>query len=315
MTCQETQTKLSLYLYGELEFAAEEALEQHVEECALCERALAEEKAWHSAVNAERSDAPLELLAECRRDLQAAMAADRADGSEARWRRWAKWFGLSPEWSLRLAAASFLVFIGFSAGRFVEHNGLPGGVNVASEMGVVDPSTARIRDIQPDEHNHVRIIFDQQRAISGPVDDEQIQAWLVAAAQDDNDPGIRVDSIELLSGQAGGQSGREVRDALLNRAQKDLNAAVRLEAVEGLRRFRDDPATQHGLVEVLQHDENPSVRSKAIDVLAPAQGSIKMSPDIADGLEAVTRSGQADDYVRMRCVQLLKQVNSASGIY
>jgi HEAT repeat protein len=106
-----------------------------------------------------------------------------------------------------------------------------------------------------------------------------------------------------------------VRDALLNRAQKDLNAAVRLEAVEGLRRFRDDPATQHGLVEVLQHDENPSVRSKAIDVLAPAQGSIKMSPDIADGLEAVTRSGQADDYVRMRCVQLLKQVNSASGIY
>jgi hypothetical protein len=251
-------------------------------------------------------------LAECRRELKAAIASGRTRASRAGWRGWAKSFGLSPQWSLRLAAASFLVFIGFSAGRFVEHNGLPGGVNVASEnMGVVDPSTARIRDIQPDEHNRVRIVFDQQRAISGPVNDEQIRAWLVAAAQDDNDPGIRVDSVELLNGQAG----REVRDALLNRAQKDPNAAVRLEAVEGLRRFRDDPATQHGLIEVLQHDENPSVRSKAIDVLAPAQGSIKISPDIADGLESLTRSGQADDYVRMRCLQLLEQVNSASGIY
>jgi hypothetical protein len=312
MTCQEAQTRLSLYLYGELEFAEEEAIEQHMQECALCERALSEEKAWHSAVNAERSDAPLELLAACRRDLQAAIASDRAPTLEARWRRWAKSFGLSPQWSLRLAAASFLVFIGFSAGRFVEHNGLPGGVNVASEnMGVIDPSTARIRDIQPDQHNRVRIVFDQQRAISGRVDDEQIRAWLVAAAQDDNDPGIRVDSVELLNGQAG----REVRDALLNRAQKDPNAAVRLEAVEGLRRFRDDPAAQQGLIEVLQQDENPSVRAKAIDVLAPAQESIKISPDIADGLEAVTQSGQADDYVRMRCLQLLQQVNSGSGVY
>jgi hypothetical protein len=31
MTCQDAHTKLSLYLYGELEFAEEEALEQHVE--------------------------------------------------------------------------------------------------------------------------------------------------------------------------------------------------------------------------------------------------------------------------------------------
>lgn len=312
MTCREAQTKLSLYLYGELEFAEEEALEEHVQQCALCERALTGEKAWHSAVNAEARGAPLDLLAECRRGLQTAIASERASGSGGLWRRWAKSFGFSPQWSLRLAAASFLVFIGFSAGRFVQHNGIPPGVDLASEnMGVVDPSTARIRDIQPDENNRVRIVFDQQRAISGPVDNHDIRAWLVAATKEDNDPGIRVDSIEMLNGQPG----RDVRDALLNRAQNDSNAAVRLEAVEGLRRFRDDAATQQGLIRVLQQDEDPSVRSKAIDVLAPAQGSIKISPDLADGLEAVTRSGQADDYVRLRCLQLLRQMNSASGIY
>jgi hypothetical protein len=313
MTCHEAQSKLSLYLYGELEFAQEEALEQHVSECALCERALAGEKAWHAALNADRRDVPLELLTQCRGELKTAVASGRIDESEPLARRWARFFGFSsPQWSLRLAAASFLVFIGFSAGRFVERNGLPGGVTMAAaNMGVIDPATARIRDIEPGENNRVRIVFDQQRAITGPADNDEIRAWLVAATKNDNDPGIRVDSVQILNGQAGS----DVRDALLNSAQNDPNAAVRLEAVEGLERFRDDPATQQGLLRILQHDENAGVRSKAIDALAPARGSIKVSPDIADGLEAVMRSSQPDDYVRLRCLELLQQVNAASGVY
>src|ERR1700761_7940188 len=107
MTCHEVQTRLSLYLYGELEFAEEEALEQHVNECAMCERALEREKAWHSVLNAEHTDVPLELLAQCRRELQGAVTSANAAGeSRWRWRRWAESFGFSaPPWSMRLAVA------------------------------------------------------------------------------------------------------------------------------------------------------------------------------------------------------------------
>ncbi|HEX3681809.1 MAG TPA: HEAT repeat domain-containing protein [Bryobacteraceae bacterium] len=314
MTCHEAQTKLSLYLYGELEFAEEEALEQHVSECAQCARALASEKAWHSALNAEHCDVPLELLAQCRRELQNAVTAAKPAGSSGwPWRRWAESLGFSsPQWSMRLATASFLVFVGFSAARFIDRNGLPDGVALtADNMGVADPATARIRDIEPGENHRVRITFDQQRAITGPADNDEIRAWLVAATRDEDDPGIRVDSVQMLNGQAG----REVRDALLDSAQHDNNAAVRLEAVEGLRHFRDDEATQEGLVYVLQHDQNAGVRSKAIDVLAPARGAVKISPGVADALETVTRSGQPDDYVRMRCVELLQQMNAQIDVY
>jgi anti-sigma factor RsiW len=41
MNCQQVQTNLSLYLYGELEFAAEEELEKHLEGCSFCQLALA----------------------------------------------------------------------------------------------------------------------------------------------------------------------------------------------------------------------------------------------------------------------------------
>lgn len=312
MTCHEAQTKLSLYLYGELEFAEEEAFEEHVSECALCERALGQEKTWHSALNAEHMDVPLELLGQCRRELQGAVES-RWAANPSRWRRWAESLGFpSPRWSMRLAAASFLVFVGFSAGRFMEHNGLPGGVNMAADtMGVIDPETARIREIDPAENHRVRIVFDQQRAITGPADSDEIRAWLVAATRNGNDPGIRVDSVEMLNGQAG----REVQAALLNSAQHDPNAAVRLEAVEGLRRFRDDAETQEGLVYVLQHDENAGVRSKAIDVLAPARSTVRLSPDVADALEMMMRSGQPDDYVRMRCVELLREADAPLNVY
>lgn len=312
MTCHEAQTRLSLYLYGELEFAEEEAFEEHVSGCALCERALDQEKAWHGAVHAEHMDVPLDLMGQCRRQLQETVKSQRP-ASASGWRRWAQSLGFpSPAWSMRLAAASFLVFVGFSAGRFIERNGLPGGAGVAADtMGIVNPGTARIREIDPGENHVVRIVYDQQRAISGPADSDEMRAWLVAATRDENDPGIRVDSVEMLKGQAG----QDVREALLNSAQHDSNAAVRLEAVEGLRHFRDDIETQEGLVYVLSHDENAGVRSKAIDVLAPAARAVKLRPDIADALTLMLRSGQPDDYVRMRCLELLRQTDAPLDVY
>lgn len=66
---------------------------------------------------------------------------------------------------------------------------------------------------------------------------------------------------------------------------------------------------------VLQHDDNADVRSKAIDVLAPARGTVKLSPNIADALQMVMRSGQPDEYVRMRCVELLRQMDAPPDVY
>lgn len=313
MTCQAVQAKLSLYLYGELDFAEEELLEQHVAECAICERALAREKTWHSMLNSETADVPLELLEQCRRQLKSAVNAGETTNRPRGWLGWAEWLGfVAPRWSMRLAVGSFLLFAGFSAARLIDRNGLPGGSGItAASMSLIDPSSARIRQIEPRENNRVRIIFDQEQSISGPVDSAEMRSWLLAATKDEEDPGVRVDSVEMLNGQAG----REVREALLYSARNDPNAAVRLKAVEGLGRFREDPAARDGLVFVLQHDENPGVRSKAIDLLAPSVGVVRMSPDLAGALEDVMRSGQQDDYVRMRCSELLRRTGGPFDVY
>lgn len=318
MTCPQVQMNLSLYLYGELGFADEEALEQHLNGCAVCKRALEREKAWHSIVKAEQVDVSLDFLSACRNELKAALPASRVEKNDldfSLW-RWGRQLGFSlSAWSARTALASFLVLGGFIAGRWVDQHGFPSGVSgiFGSEASLLDPSTAHIRDIQPSNDNRVRIVFDQvhEREISGGMDDQRVRRLLIAASKDPGDPGIRVDSVEILNSQ----NGSDVRDALIYAAQHDPNAGVRLKALEGLGRFAEDPAVRESLAFVLQHDDNSAVRSQAIDVLAPRAGGAALSPQLADTLQEIVRSEPDDDYVRMRCMQLLVEMNALPEMY
>lgn len=309
---------LSLYLYGELSFSEEEELERHLTECALCKRALEREKAWHSATKAAQVDVPLELLSECRTELKAALPFARSPKKEegSSWWHWVSQLGFSPSaWSARTAVASFLVFAGFSAGRWIERHGWPGDLSRGneSEARLFDPSTAHVRDIQPSGDNRVRIIFDQVREheITGRMDDQGVRRVLIAASKDSANPGIRVDSVEILNDQ----NGTDVRDALIYAARRDPNAGVRLRALEGLRRFVDDPTTRENLAFVLQHDDNSDVRSQAINALAPTAGKVGLSPELATALQEIMRSEQGDDYLLARGMQLLREVNAPPESY
>ena len=313
MTCHQVQLQLSLYLYGELEFAAEEAVERHLVECAFCQRAFAREKVWHTAASSEHRDVPLDLLAQCRQDLRQAVVSQRSTGAlPRRWNfSWPDALRITPHrWSYQLAVASFLVFLGFTGGRLADRFGAPSGIDL-STAGLLGPST-RIRDIQPTGSGRVRIVFDQvnQHEVTGSLDDQNVRRWLLVAIEDPADPGIRVDSVEMLSQQ----SGADVQNALLNRIQHDPNAAVRLKALESIRRFSDDPATRAVLRSVLEHDADAAVRSEAIDVLAPANEKLQVSPELAVTLQNLARS-EHDDYVRTRCLQLLHGASAPSDIY
>ncbi len=312
MTCHDVQLKLSLYLYGELDFATEEAVERHLAECALCQQAFAREKTWHTAASSEYRDVPLDLLSRCRQDLRNAIGAESVKAPARRWHDLFSAFRIAPtRWSYQLAVASFLVFLGFTGGRFVNRYGSPTGLDV-NAAGLLNPATARIRDIQPDGSGKVRIVFDQinQRELTGSPDDQNVRQWLLIGIQDPADPGIRVDSVEVLSQQ----NGADVRDALLKRIQHDPNAAVRLKALESIRRFSDDPATRSVLRSVLEHDADPAVRSEAIDVLAPVNERLQLSPELALTLQSLARSDH-DDYVRNRCLQLLRSINAPIDVY
>ena len=315
MTCHQVQTNLSLFLYGDLDFATEDALEEHLAECPACQLALDREKAWHANVNAERADVPLDLLGECRRDLE---AATRSLGKENPavpfWERAASFLGVSTNrWSERLAVASLFLFLGFALSHWnnrfdvVSRFAAPGDLAEASLLGRV-----QVRDVRPVGDGKIRLTLDQiQRGeIVGTLSDEGVRRLLLSTIRNSADAGLRVSSVELLVGQ----SGPEVHQILLHSATNDPNPAVRLRALEGLRAFRADEETRSALLSVLEHDDNSGVRSEAMEVLVPSGPDVRLAPDVAGAFQQIIRSEQEDDFIRLRCLQIL-QATSTSRIY
>jgi len=314
MICHQVQNELSLYLYGELDFAREEAVEQHLAECAFCMHALEREKAWHASLHSENQDVALDLLSRCRRELSANLAREKASAPAkiSVWRRFRSRFETSSlRWSSSLTYASFLVLLGFGAGRVAKEGVLPdslfGGVNSASLLG----GNTRVRDVQPSQDGRVRLFIEkvsEGEMLVSP-DDPQVRELLVAATKDPENAAVRVESVQILTGR----DGADVRDALIYSVRHDPNAAVRLKALEGLRHFSEDPATREALTYTLQHDGDPSVRSEAIDVLAPEGNRMDFTPDLIDTLRDLAASGQDDDYVRLRSRQLLQGMQIAES--
>jgi hypothetical protein len=305
MTCAEIQADLSLYLYGELDFAAEEFIETHLAGCAFCQLALNREKEWHAAVNKGQQDVTPEFLGACRADLLRQISQEPTTAAQAR-HRIAVWlqrvFDLRvTERSYRLAAASFLVLLGFAAGRLL--HSFPGGSSDLSAAGFIQPAQTQVRGIVPQPDGRVRLILQrvQVSEISGNRYDDAVRTLLLTAARQSMDPGIRMDSVEMLAGQ----TGDEIRNALVNSIRSDANAAVRVKAIESLRQFPADAITRGALEFALAHDRDPGVRAEAMDVLVPAQGPVEVTPQLFGIMSDVMHSAESDEYVKWRCAQIL----------
>ena len=74
MTCEDARKNLPLFLYGELSFDDEELVEVHIDECAACRKALAQEKAMFAALDGVELVPSAEALAESRAELRSRLA-------------------------------------------------------------------------------------------------------------------------------------------------------------------------------------------------------------------------------------------------
>jgi hypothetical protein len=313
MNCQLVQSSLSLYLYGELDFAREEELENHLAECAFCQIALAREKQWHTLSNSQVQEPPLDLLAECRQQLRPALAREKAHPpARPSWWRFTNPFQISAtRWSAQIALASMLLFTGFAAARLLDRYGVRSNAN---QMGLLspalNPARANIRDIQGDGSGSVRIVVNQESEVIGHIDDPNIRALLLAGTRQ-SDPGVRFYSFQFLTepdeAKVAPRLDNDVRDVVSYTVRNDPNPAVRLAALEGLRPFAADPAVLETLKFVLEQDGNPGVRSLAIDILAPVDQTSFITPAQFQAMQDIVHSSMDDDYVRARCTQLLRR--------
>jgi anti-sigma factor RsiW len=315
MTCEEARKNLPLFLYGELSFDEEEQVEVHMDECAECRVALAREKALFQALDgAEMVPAPYALedsRIELRRQL--ALAGGPVPGGNIGTRGAGWWDKFREGFTVRfhfapgiaqVAGAAAMLVLGFLTAR-VAPNSLLGNWRSA---GVLEPATSRVRYVEPLAPGRVQIVIDEthQRVLSGNVDDQAIQRLLLAAAKDQSDAGLRVESVDLLKNNS---QSAEIRTALVYALEHDSNAGVRLKALDGLKQFAEDPDTRQALTQVLLKDDNPGVRTQVIDLL------VQRHTEAMVGVLQELMEKEDNGYIRMRCQKVLQEMNASVETY
>ena len=292
MTCDIVTRQLSLMFYGELSFDEEEAIHQHLEGCAGCQSEFKRVRDLHSRIDTLEPELPPQLLQDNRRALRIGIAALHESAAKP---SHFPWFG----YAWKTAAAVALLLVGFAGGRLrITESGFP-------KMALnEEPVASRVRYVQPDASGRVQIVVEEvrQRVLQGSLTDNRIRALLVSAAREANDPGVRVDTMDLLKGSA---ESADVRRALLAALQHDTNPGVRLKALEALRPSAQEAETRRVLAEVLLSDENPGIRTQAIDLLTQ-----RREPAMVGVLQELI-SREDNNYVRLKCQRALSEMNAS----
>lgn len=306
MSCHWVKSQITLYLYNELDDPDRVEIEQHVEGCEPCAKALEEERSLVRLLERrERTAIDANFLAACR--VQLSDALEKQPRPRWHWARLAAIFG-GLQLSLQPSLAAVLLIAGFVGGWVVSSYRTPTPLNGVGQRTAGGPdefnisNISSIQAINSDPQGNLEIVFDttRRRVLRGSASDPRVEGLLLYAANNYGNPGIRLDSIELLKARANHE---DVRLSLIGALRSDLNPGVRLKALEALREFSGDPQVKEALLETLRKDDNPGVRIEAIEQL----GQLRDASTVPLLQQLAARD--PNNYVRLRSASALRELN------
>ena len=299
MNCEWVKENIPSYLYDELGDDARHELEQHLTRCADCAAeadAVRELKQAASAM--PRLEPTPNLLASSRIHLQESLENVKQSSGWQRWvfdpGAWLQQVRFSP------ALAAAILMAGFTAGALATYQmgSRSGGAGSAAPA---ESSIAGIRGITQDPGtNNVQVSYDRlvPESAQGSMDDPKIQQLLLYAARNNENSGVRMDSINLLTRR---HDDTRVREALMYALRYDRNPGVRLKALDGLGDYvATDVRVRNAVLEALMGDSNPGVRIEAIRLLE----TVKPDSSVRTAFRQLAQQDQ-NDFIRREARRVL----------
>ena len=303
MSCKEYQHQITLLLYEELPDSTREELEVHLNECTNCHDVYESEKAMHSvlAEDASRWDIPSDLLVESRRGL--ADELDRIERKRSWWRMPTFSVVFTP---MRLLESAALIAMGLALGVYVS-NQRPIGTQVGNsgqdQISVI-PRNGTISNLQVVNADPVTGQVEltgevsQPLRLRGKMDDDTVRNLLFSALRDANNPGSRLQAVEVLAQKP---TNEPIEEALINALVYDGDAGVRMRALEALEKFADEQHVRVALMQALKNDDIVGIRKGAIDALTASKSKDR---ELAKRLQEVTKNDQ-NPYIRSKVLQFV----------
>ena len=300
MNCDWVKENITLYLYGELADDARHEAEQHIARCPGCAAELAEQQEFQAQMNALPVEEPsASFLAASRMRLQEALEQVHPH------RAWYQRFAFDPTAWLRQvnfspALATAIFMIGFGGGLGAMYKTLHNANPATPEMHQ-DASISGITSIEKDPAtNNVKLKYDRvfPESMQGTVNDPNVQAMLLATLRSNENPGLRLNSMDALADK---MEDPTVRETVTYALRADSNPGVRLHALDALGAYvKDDIRVRNAVLEALLNDSNPGVRGGALHSLEP----VKTDSSVRMALQQLAKEDPSD-YIRTESKRVL----------
>ena len=298
MNCEWVKENIPSYLYDELGDDARHELEQHLARCPGCAAEAESVRQLKQAASAlPRMEPTPNLLAASRMRLQESLETAK---QSAGWQRWVFDPGV---WLQQVrfapALAAALLMVGFTGGALTAYR--IGSRPQANLAAPAQSSIAGIRGItQEPGTNNVQVRYDRlvPESAQGSMDDPRIQQLLLYAARNNENSGVRMDSIDLLTRRP---EDTRMREALMYALRYDRNPGVRLKALDGLGAYVcQDVRVRNVVLEALLGDSNPGVRIEALRLLE----TVKPDSSVRKVFRQLAQQDQ-NDYIRRESRRML----------
>lgn len=304
MNCEWVKENIPAYLYDELGDDARHELEQNLARCAGCTaEAESVRELKRTASSLPRLEPTPNLVAASRMRLQESLETATQHSGWQRWifdpGAWLQQVRFSP------ALAAAILMVGFTAGGLATWQmGARLGTRSDGNAAAPPPAESTIAGIrgitQEPGTNNVQVRYDRvvPESVQGSMDDPRIQQLLLYAARSNENSGVRIDSINLLTRHP---DDTRVREALMYALRYDRNPGVRLKALDGLGEYvPEDLRVRNAVLEALMNDSNPGIRIEAMRLLE----AVKPDSSVREAFRKLAREDQ-NDYIRRESRRVL----------
>ena len=309
MNHNECKEMIPFYLYEELELEKQKQFEDHIRSCKDCSRELESIKKLFADISEDaKYTVDPKLLLEARLELRGALRIQKNKVPISNnIKEYISSFIYKP---IGLAIGSFsLVVMGMFLGYLIFNSPVVESMGTASTKS----NPLRIQNINfidPDPSDgQVEFTFEAitPGRIKGNINDSEVQKILTYAVLNEQNPGTRLNSINVINANQTRKPDDEIKSTLIAVTKFDDNPGVRREALKSLREIPVDNEIKNTLIYVLLNDTSAGIRIEAINSLVDvAKGGFSLSQE---DLSLLQNKIQIDknNYVRFQAKNIIKE--------
>jgi len=316
MSHNEFKQLIQLSLYGELSTENQKKLISHLESCEECRMELEQQKKIMMLIADHKNlEVNEELLKEARMQLRGAIRQERNNQTPSTIINYVFQLFSSPP---RLAfGAVSLLLLGIIIGSFfmgreklIITEKDPEFTNASIFENDLKISNMQFIDSDPSD-GEIEFTFDAKKQIhyKGSINDPKVQSFLTYAMLNDQNPGSRFNSINVLDSYGKVALDKDIKDALVTVLMTDNNQGVRREALKLLNRAPFDDSIKQANLFVLLNDSSSALRIEALNALIDATKS-GHSLNQNDVDLVIKQAGQDNNnYIKIKSKTLLQEYN------